>query len=83
MKVRYLYESGESEGQQYGGKRRRSSTDSIWSIDVYKIEDRYIKEHQPTLYYLYGGLSILLLSKSFHPLRIPSLVDVFLHNFFT
>ena len=54
-KVRYLYEPGELEGQQYGGKRRRRSTDRIWSVDVYKIKDRYIKEYQPTLYYLNGG----------------------------
>ena len=41
-KVRYLYEPGESERQEYGGERRRF-TDPIWSVDVYKI--RYIKEH--------------------------------------
>ena len=49
-KVRYLYEHGELEGQQYGGERRRRSTDPIWSVNVYKI-----KEYQPTLYYLDGG----------------------------
>ena len=49
-KVRYLYEPGELEGQQYGGERKRRSTDPIWSVDVYKIKDRYIKEYQPTLY---------------------------------
>ena len=54
-KVRYLYESGELEGQQYGGERRKRSTDPIWSIDVYKIKDRYVQKHQPTLYYLDGG----------------------------
>ena len=54
-KVRYLYEPGELEGQQYGGERRRSSTDPIWSLDVYKIKCRYIKKYQPTLYYLDGG----------------------------
>ena len=48
-KVRYLYESGELEGYQYGGKRRKRSTDPIWSVDVYKIKDRYIKK-----YYLDG-----------------------------
>ena len=48
-KVGYLYEPGELEGQQYGGERRRRSTDPIWSVDVYKIKDRYIKEYQPTL----------------------------------
>ena len=45
-RVRYLYEPGELEGQQYGGERRRRSTDPIWSVDVYKIKDRYIKEYQ-------------------------------------
>ena len=53
--MRYLYEPGELEGQQYGGERRRRSTDPIWSVDVDKIKDRYIKEYQPTLYYLDGG----------------------------
>ena len=55
-KVRYLYEPGELEGQQYGGERRKRSTDvPIWSVDLYKIKDRYIKKYQPTLYYLGGG----------------------------
>ena len=51
----YLYEPGELEGQQYGGEGRRRSTDPIWSVDVYKVKDRYIKEYQPTLYCLDGG----------------------------
>ena len=54
-KVRYLYESGELEGQQYGGERRKRSTDPIWLVDVYKIKDRYVQKHQPTLYHLDGG----------------------------
>ena len=54
-KVRYLYEPGELEGQQYGGQRRKRSTDHIWLVDVYKIKDRYIKKYQPTLHYLDGG----------------------------
>ena len=54
-KVRYLYEPGELEGQQYGGERRKRSTDPIWSVDVYKIKDRCIKKYQPILYYLDGG----------------------------
>ena len=33
-KVRYLYESGNLEGQEYGGERRKRSTDPIWSVDV-------------------------------------------------
>ena len=37
-KVRYLYEPGELEGQQYGGERRKRSTDPIWSVDVYRIK---------------------------------------------
>ena len=54
-KVRYLYGTDELEGQQYGGERRKRSTDPIWSVDVYKIKDRYIQKHQPTLYYLDDG----------------------------
>ena len=54
-KVRYLYESGELEGQQYGGERRKRSPDPMWSVDVYKIKDRYIKKYQLMLYYLDGG----------------------------
>ena len=54
-KVRYLYEPGELEGQQYGGERRKRSTDPIWSVDVYKIKDRYVQKYQLTLYYLDRG----------------------------
>ena len=54
-KVRYLYEPGELEGYQYKGERRKRSTDPLWSVDVYKIKDRYVQKHQPTLYYLDGG----------------------------
>ena len=53
--MRYLYESGELVGYQYGGERRKRSSDPIWSVDVYKIKDRCIKKYQPTLYYLDGG----------------------------
>ena len=53
--VRYLYEPGELEGYQYKGERRKRSTDLIWSVDVYKIKDRYIQKYQPTLYYLDRG----------------------------
>ena len=53
--VRYLYEPGELEGQQYRGERRKRSTYPVWSVDVYKIKDRYIKKYQPTFYYLDGG----------------------------
>ena len=54
-KVRYLYEPGELEGYQYKGERRKRSTDLIWSVDVYGIKDRYVQNHQPTLYYLDAG----------------------------
>ena len=54
-KVRYLYEPGDLEGYQYRGERRKRSTDSILSVDVYKIKDRYVQKHQPTLYYLDSG----------------------------
>ena len=54
-KVRYLYEPGELEGQQYGGERSKRSTDPIWSVEVYKIKDRYVQKNQPTLFYLDGG----------------------------
>ena len=55
MKVTYLYEHGELERQQYGGERRKRSTDPIWSVDVYKIKNRYVQKHQPMLYCLDGG----------------------------
>ena len=54
-KVRYLYEPGELEGQQYRGERKKRSIDPIWSVDVYKIKDRYVQKHQPSFYYLDGG----------------------------
>ena len=50
MEVKYLYEPGELEGE-----RRQRSTDPIWSVDVYRIKDRYVQKYQPTLYYLDGG----------------------------
>ena len=54
-KVRYLYEPGELEGQQYGSERRKRSTDPVWSVDVYKIKNRYVQKYQPTFYHLDGG----------------------------
>ena len=54
-KVRYLYEPGELEGYQYKDERKKQSTDPIWLVDVYKIKDRYVQKHQPTLYYLDSG----------------------------
>ena len=54
-KMRYLYEPGELEGYQYKGERKKRSTDPIWSVDVYKIKDRYVQKYQPMLHYLDGG----------------------------
>ena len=43
-KVRCLHEPGELEGYQYKGERRKRSTDPIWSVDVYRIEERYVQK---------------------------------------
>ena len=69
MKVRYLYEPGELEGQIYRGERRKRSTDPIWSVDVYKIKDRYVQKHQPTLYYLDGGPKRSFVSEELQPIQ--------------
>ena len=71
-KVRYLYESGELEGYQYKGERRKCSTDPIWSVDVYKIKDRYVQKHQPTLYYLDGGPKQSFVFEELQPIWILS-----------
>ena len=71
-KVRYLYEPGDLEGYQYKGERRKRSTDPIWSVDVYKIKDRYVQKHQPTLYYLDSGPKQSFFSKSYSPFTILS-----------
>ena len=68
-KVRYLYEPGELEGLIYKGQRVKRSTDPIWSVDVYKIKDRYIKKHQPTLYYLDGGPKRSFVSEELQPIQ--------------
>ena len=67
-KVRYLYESGELEGYQYRGEKRKRSTDPI---DVYKIKDRYVKKYQPTLYYLDGGPKRSFVFKKLQPIQDP------------
>ena len=69
-KVRYLYEPGELDGQ-YGGERRRKSTDLIWSVDVRKIGERYIKEYQPTLYYLDGGPKLSFIFEELQLIQDP------------
>ena len=68
-KVSYLYEPGELEGYQYKGGRRKRSTDPIWSVDVYKIKDRYIKKHQPTLYHSDGGPKRSFVSEELQPIQ--------------
>ena len=68
-KVRYLCEPGELEGQQYGAERRKRPTDAIWSVDLYKIKDRYIKEYQPTLYYLDGGPERCFVFEELQPIQ--------------
>ena len=70
-KVRYLYEPGELEGYQYKGERRKRSTDPIWSVDVYKIKDRYFQKHQPTLYYLDGGPKRSFVFEELQPIHDP------------
>ena len=70
-KVRYLYEPGELAGYQYKSERRKRSTDPIWSVDVYKIKDRYVQEHQPTLYYLYAGPKRSFVFEELQPIHNP------------
>ena len=70
-KVRYLYEPGELEGQQYGGERRKRSNDPIWLVDVYKIKDRYIKKYQPMLHYLDGGPKRSFVFEELQPIQDP------------
>ena len=70
-KVRYLYEPGELEGYQYKGERRKRSTDPIWSVDVYKIKDRYVQKYQPTLYYLDGGPKWSFVFEELQPIDDP------------
>ena len=70
-KVRYLYEPGELEGYQYKGERKKRSTDPIWSVDVYKIKDRYVQKHQPTLYYLDSGPKRSFVFEELQPIHDP------------
>ena len=70
-KVRYLYEPGELEGYQYKGERRKRSTDPIWSVDVYKIKDRYVQKHQPTLYYSDSGPKRYFVFEELQPIHDP------------
>ena len=70
-KVRYLYEPGELEGYQYKGERRKRSTDPIWSVNVYRIKDRYVQKYQPTLYYLDGGPKRSFVFEELQPIQDP------------
>ena len=70
-KVKYLYEPGESEGQIYKGQRVKRSTDPIWSVDVYRIKDRYVQKQQPTLYYLDGGPKRSFIFEELQPILDP------------
>ena len=70
-KVRYLYQTGELEGYQYKGERRKRSTDPICSVDVYKIKDRYVQKHQPMLYYSDGGLKRSFVFEELQPILDP------------
>ena len=70
-KVRYLYEPGELECQIYKGERRKRSTDPIWSVNVYKIKDRYVQKHQPTLYYLDGRPKQSFVFQELQPIQDP------------
>ena len=68
-KVRYLYQAGELECYQYKGERRKQSTDPIWSVDVYRIKDKYVQKHQPTLYYLDGGPKRSFIFEELQPIQ--------------
>ena len=69
--VRYFYEPSELEGYQYKGERRKRSTDPIWSLDVYKIKNRYVQKHQPTLYYLDAGPKQSFVFEELQPIHDP------------
>ena len=70
-KVRYLYQAGELEGYQYKGERRKRSTNPIWSVDVHKTKDRYIRKHQPMLYYLDDGPKRYFIFEELQPIHDP------------
>ena len=51
-----------------------SSTDPIWSVDVYKIKDRYVQKYQPTLYHLDGGPKRSFVYEELQQIPDPSLL---------
>ena len=44
-------------------------------MDVYKIKDRYIQKHQPTLYYLDGGPKRSFVFEELQTILDPELLD--------
>ena len=44
-------------------------------MDVYKIKDRYIQKHQPTLYYLDGGPKRSFVFEELQPIQDLQLLD--------
>ena len=44
-------------------------------MDVYKIKDRYIQKHQPTLYYLDGGPKRSFVFEELQPIQDLWLLD--------
>ena len=61
----------ELEGQQYGGKEEEDLLTYIWLVDVNIIKDRYIKEYQPTFYYLDGGPKRSFVFEELQPIQDP------------
>ena len=70
-KARYIDQSGELEGQIYKGQKVKRSTDPIWLVNVYRIKDRYVRRHQPTLYYLDGGPKRSFVFEELQPIQDP------------
>ena len=68
MKVRYLYEPGELEGQIYKGQRVKRSTDPIWLVG---IKDGYVQKLQPMLYHLDGGPKRSFVFEELQPIQDP------------
>ena len=49
----------------------KGSTDPIWSVDVYKIKDRYVQKYQQTLYYLDGDPKRSFVFEELQPIQDP------------
>ena len=61
---------------RYKGSYQLTSknADPIWSVDVYKIKDRYVQKHQPTLYYLDAGPKRSFVFEELQPIHDPWLL---------